>query len=291
MRRLSIIILIILNTAAPPIVLGEDEILIGLIPEENIFRQMDRHRPLAAYLSKHIGVNVKLTILSRYGDIIDRFVSRKMDGALFGAFTGVLAMEKIGVEPVARPVSLDGSSTSQAYVFVRKDSGIRQIKDMRGKRMAFVDRATATGYLYFVALLKENGITDIDKFFREYYFTGSHDAAVHAVLDNRADVGVAKKKIFNKLAEKDPLVRNDLVVLHMSPEFPDTTLCLRKELSEDIKRRIRDVLLSMDKDREGVEVLKKMDAIKFIKANREDFTPLFDMTRKAGVDIRNYKYR
>lgn len=275
----------------PAIASGQEEILIGLIPEENIFRQTDRHRPLASYLSKKTGINVRLTILSRYGDIIDSFKSRKLDGAFFGVFTGVLAMEKLGVEPVVRPVNLDGSSTSQAYIFVRKDSGINQVKDMRGKRMAFVDRATATGYLYFLALLKENGIYDIDRFFREYYFTGSHDAAVHAVMDNRADVGIAKGKIFNKLSEKDPLIRNELMVLYRSPEFPDTTLCLKKELPESTKKKIREILLNMDKDKEGLEVLKKLGAVRFITANREDFKPFLNMVRKTGIDIGNYRYK
>lgn len=291
MKRLFLTIIVLSIIALPSVLMGQEEILIGLIPEENIFRQMDRHRPLASYLSNKMGINVRLTILSRYGDIIDRFVSRKLDGAFFGVFTGVLAMEKLGVEPVARPVNLDGSSTSQAYVFARKDSGINHVKDMRGKRMVFVDRATATGYLYFLVLLKENGVSDVERYFKEYYFTGSHDAAVHAVMDNRADVGIAKGKIFNKLTEKDPLIRNELSVLYRSPEFPDTTLCLKKELPESIKKRIRDILLNMDKDKEGIEVLKKLGAVKFITAKREDFSSFLDMVRKAGIDIRNYRYK
>lgn len=291
MKKLFYAIIVFLFLIFPSIVLSREEILIGLIPEENIFRQMDRHRPLASYLSKKLGVNVRLTILSRYGDIIDSFVSRGMDGAFFGVFTSVLAMEKLGVEPVVRPVNIDGSAVSQAYVFVRKDSGIRGIRDMKGKRMAFVDRATATGYLYFLALLRENGFYDLNSFFREYYFTGSHDAAVHAVMDNRADVGIAKGKVFNRVIEKDPLLRNELIVLYKSPEFPDTTLCLKKELPEDTKKRIRDILLNMEKDREGAEVLKKFGAIRFITADKKDFSELFDIARKAGIDIRNYRYR
>lgn len=274
-----------------PLVAQGKEILIGLIPEENIFRQVEKHRPLVSYLSKKMGVNVRLTILSRYGDIIDRFTSRGIDGAFFGVFTGVLAMEKLGVEPIARPVNLDGSTTSQAYVFVRKDSGIKQVRDMRGKRMAFVDKATATGYLYMYALLKENGISNIEGFFKEYYFTGSHDAAVHAVMDNRADIGIAKENIFNKMILKDPLIRNELNVLYKSPEFPDITFCLKKEIPEATKNKIRDILLNMDKDREGIEVLKKLGAIKFVTAQKKDFKPFFDMVTKAGIDIRNYRYK
>jgi ABC-type phosphate/phosphonate transport system substrate-binding protein len=42
---------------------AEDEFLIGLIPEENIFRAIQKHRPLEAYLSEKLGVKVKFTIL------------------------------------------------------------------------------------------------------------------------------------------------------------------------------------------------------------------------------------
>jgi len=284
-------LIILLSIIFPPVVSGQEEILIGLIPEENIFRQMDRHRPLASYLSRKLGVNVRLTILSRYGDIVDSFVSRRMDGAFFGVFTSVLAMERLGVEPVVRPVNLDGSSTSQAYIFVRKGSGINGIRDMKGRRIAFVDRATATGYLYLIALLRENGISNLDSFFREYYFTGSHDASVHAVMDNRADIGIAKGRVFRKLSEKDPLIKNELVILFRSPEFPDTTLCLKKDMPESLKKRIRDTLLNMDRDRDGVEVLKALGAIRFMPATRDDFKAFFDVAKKAGIDIRNYRYR
>jgi len=48
-------LLILAAVMAWPLRAWGDEILIGLIPEENIFNQMERHRPLAAYLSKKVG--------------------------------------------------------------------------------------------------------------------------------------------------------------------------------------------------------------------------------------------
>lgn len=268
----------------------QDELLIGLIPEENIFLQMDKHRPLADYLSGKLGINVRLTILSRYGDIIDSFVSREMDGAFFGVFTGVLAMEKLGVEPVARPVNIDGSATVQSYIFVRQDSGIKNVDDMKDKRFAFVDRATVTGYLFAIAFLRERGVVNIDKYFREYYFTGSHDAAIYSVLDNRADIGIAKSKVFKRMIGKDPIIKDELTVLAVSNEFPDTTLCLRKDLSDNIKSKIKEILLNMDKEDEGRKVLNKLMALRFVEAKKDDFRPLFELADKAGINIKRYKY-
>jgi ABC-type phosphate/phosphonate transport system substrate-binding protein len=75
------IILLAVAMLAPANVMAQDEFIIGLIPEENIFKQVKRHRPLAEYLTEKLGIKVKFTILSRYPDIIDRFVTRRMDGA------------------------------------------------------------------------------------------------------------------------------------------------------------------------------------------------------------------
>jgi len=270
---------------------GEEEILIGLMPEENIFTQMDRNRPLAAYLTKKLGTKVRFTILSRYGDVLDRFMSRKMDGAFFGVFTSVLAMEQLDAEPIVHPVNLDGSSAVQSYIFVRKDSNIASVQDMKGKRIAFVDKATVTGYLFALSFLRELGVQDIKTYFRDISFTGSHGSTIYAVLDGRADIGTAKSRIFHQLVKKDHSIKEELTILATSPSFPGTTLFLRKDLPPAKRLQIRDILLGMDKDAEGKEVLKKLEASMFVEAKKSHFQPFFDVAKKAGIDVKTYKYK
>src|SRR5512139_292077 len=171
---LALLLCIGLPAAAPAPAAGQQKLLIGLIPEMNIFEQKARFKLLGEYLSKQTGVTVRFTLLSRYGNILDSFVTEKMDGAFFGSFTGALAIQKLGVVPLARPVNLDGTSTYQGYLFVRKDSGIKNARDMKGKRMAFVEKATTAGYIFPRAYLRENGITDIDHYFGDVFFAGSH---------------------------------------------------------------------------------------------------------------------
>ncbi len=270
---------------------GAEEILIGLIPEENIFTQMDRHRPLAAYLTKKLGARVRFTILSRYGDVLDRFMSRKMDGAFFGAFTSALAMEQLGAEPVVHPVNLDGSSAVQGYIFARKDSGISSLEDMKGKRIVFVDKATATGYLYALSFFMERGVQNIKTYFSDLSFTGSHGSAIYAVLDGRADIGIAKSKIFQQMVRKDPGIKEELLIIARSPEFPGTTLFLRKDFPKARRSQIRELLLGMHEDAEGMEVLKKLEAEMFIEANRSNFKAFFEIAGKAGINVKTYKYK
>ncbi len=270
---------------------SEQEILIGISPEENIFKQMEKHRLLADYIFAKTGIKMKLTILSRYGDVIDGFVSRKMDGAFFEGFPAILAMDRLGVEPLVRYVNLNGKSTVQSYVFVRKDSGIKNAKDMIGKRIAFVDRATITGYLFAVAFLKDGGVSNLDRYLKEYYFTGSHDSVIFSVLDYRADIGTAKNKFYEMLLEKYPAVRDELTVIAKSPEFPETCLFIRRDLQSAVKSRLKETLLAMDKDIEGINILKKMEIKGFADTKIEDFRPVYEFINRSGIDIKKYKYR
>ena len=181
-------------------------LLIGILPEMNVFKKKQRFKLLGDHLSKKTGLKVQFTILSRYGNIVDSFTVEKMDGAFFGSFTGALAIKKLGVIPLARPVNLDGSSTYHGYLFTRKDSGIKTISDMKHKRMAFVDKATTAGYLFPLAYLRENGVTDTNHFFSETFFAGSHDAAINAVLEKKADLGAAKHSVYDRENKHDPRV-------------------------------------------------------------------------------------
>ena len=134
------------------------QIVIGLIPEQNIFRQIDRYQPLADYLSSKSGLTIRLKVLSGYGNVINNFISLGMDGAFFGSFTYVLAHAKLGVEVLARPEGIDGISTYHGLIFAREDSGIKSVKDMRGKRFALVDKGTIAGYLFPVHYFYKSGI-------------------------------------------------------------------------------------------------------------------------------------
>lgn len=269
---------------------GEEEFLIGLIPEENIFTQMKRHKPLAEYLSEKLGVPVRFTILSRYPHIITRFVTRHLDGAFFGAFTGALAQETLFVEPIARPVGLDGNMTTNGYVFTHIGSGINNVSQMRGKSIAYVDQVTATGYLYALYLLKTNGVKDLDGFFRRSEYTGGHDTALYTVLADRADIGVAKARIIDQIRTRDPMAKEEIKILYKSPDLPDNTFCVRKDLPDEFKLKLRNILLSMHKNPKGQEVLKLFAAMQFTIAEADDFEPVHRMTRRVGIDLKNFKY-
>lgn len=265
-------------------------IRIGLIPERDIFSQKQRYEPIAEYLSKRIRANVELVVLSRYGNIIENFVSNRLDGAFFGSFTGALAHRKLHVEAIARPEYPDGTSTYHGLLLVRKDSGITSVEDMKGKRFAFVDKATTAGYLLPLYYFKTHGIDNLDTFLKETYFAGTHDGVIHDVLERKAEIGAAKNTVFSLLASSDPRISEELSILARSPDVPENALCVRADLDESIKDNLRIALLSMDQDKAGKAILRDFGAARFIDTTEDDYTAVFEYADTIGLDLEIYDY-
>ncbi len=265
-------------------------LLIGLIPEQNIFRQLERYEPLADYLSGKIGVKIELRVLTRYGNIIDNFVSAGLDGAFFGSFTYTLAHAKLGVEVLARPVSIDGTSTYHGLIFVRKDSGIKTPKDMEGKIFAFVDKATTAGYLLPLAYFKKYGIKDYKVYLKERYFTGTHEHAIYDVLNKKADIGAAKNTVFQRLADTDSRITDELVILRRSPDVPENGLAVRKDLDDSIKNKLKIAILNMHNDPDGRNVLKNFGAQRFIKTTDDDYSGVYKYIKEINLNLATYDY-
>jgi phosphonate transport system substrate-binding protein len=278
------------ETPAPRQPAPEKTLLIGVTPEHNIFKQIRRYEPLADYLSEKTGVRVTLKVLTYRGNIIDNFQSLKLDGAFFGSFSYVLAHAKLGVVALARPEAPDGTSSYHGVLFVRKDGGIRTVRQMKGKRLALVARATTAGYLFPSIFLRRAGVRNPEIFFKEIYHTGSHEGTIDDVLDRKADVGVSKNTVYNRFAAENPRIDRELVILGTSDDVPENALALRKDIGDSVKGKLADALISMHADPEGAKVLKAFGARRFIGTTDADFMPVMEYTRELGIDLASFKF-
>ncbi len=261
-----------------------------LVPEKNVFEQRRRYQYITDYLSEKMDMNFTVEIMTSYGNISETFVDGEADAGFFGSFSYVLTHAKAGVEPIARPVWPGDNSTYRGYIFVRKDSRIESVKDMKDRNLVLVDKATTAGYIYQLFYFKYYGI-NIEEYFSSISFASSHDAAAWAVYTGEADIGGAKDTIYNSLTEEYPDFKDQMLVLAESPEVPSNGLGVRKDLNPAIKLRIKTLLLSLHKSPEGRKVLKDFGAIKFIETSDEDYKVLYNMVRQLGIDLHTYSYK
>src|SRR5438034_8646487 len=140
-------------------------------------------------LGKLVGVPVRVTVASDYAAVIEALRNRTADLAFVHPVGYVLANREAKATIVARNL-WHGKSSFTSRFFVRAGSGLRQLEDLRGKTIAFVDPASSSGYIYPMVLLVKRGFVrnrDPKTFFREVVFSGAHDASMRALLNGHVD--------------------------------------------------------------------------------------------------------
>jgi len=271
------------NVAEPP------GISIGLIPEQDIRNMAQRYEPLAAYLGKKLNMRVALVYLDNYGEVCDKFIYKQLDAAFFGSFSYALTHAKSGIEPIARP-DYAGTSTYRGLIIVRKDSNIKDVTDMRNKRLALVHRATFAGYLYPLYYFKKHKVADLESFFSKVMFAGSHDKAILAVLNGEADIAVPKDLVYERMVKENPDLRQKLIVLSASGQVPSNAFCVRKDLELGLKDKLRNILLNLQNDQEARPVLASLGATRFIETSDKDYSNLYEIIKVLGLDLNTYPY-
>lgn len=295
-RNLLIVLACItINICCPAFVFPQSplpELRLGIIPEQNIFKQNQKYSALAHYMSGKAGVKVSITVLPDYGSVLYDMKSGLIDGAFFGSLSGAIAHERLEAEAVARPITNEGKASYHGHIFVRKDSGITNVKGMRGKTLVLIEKGSSCGYLYPLAYFRMNGVTDLQTFFKNYYFAGSHDAAINAVLNSRADVGVAKSTVYYSMRAANPRIEKELLILDESQEFPSHGLFLKKSVNPSIRNAVTKALFEMHGDPEGRSVLKAMEIAGYVSANvQNDYQNVFDLAKKAGINLKTYNLK
>jgi phosphonate transport system substrate-binding protein len=270
---------------------ARQKIIIAIIPETNLIKQMERFTPLCHYLEVKTGLEVDVRPMSNYGQIYEEMRDGNIDAGFFGSFVYVLTRARIGIEPLVRPVDRNEKSTYTGLTFVRKDSGIRSPADMKGKTIALADPSTTAGYLSQREYLKNNGI-NIDKDLT-IFWTGSHDAAVKAVLLGQAEIGGAKDKIVRKIQKMNRVFDSTAVIIDETPRngVPDNTFAVRKGLDRKITAKLKKTFLEMRSDPYGKEVLSRFGATRFISTTDDDFKSLYKLVSHLNVDLQSYPYK
>ncbi len=230
---------------------------------------------IADLLSKKTGLLVKAKIATSYAAAIEAIGANKVDIGWLATFSYVLAKEKYDVD-LLLIVSRFGSPTYRGQIIVKDGSGIKTLKDLKGKRMAFVDPASTSGHIFPKTLLLSKGISP-ENFFSKSLFAGSHNAVIFSILKGEVDAGATYDDARAAIAKVYPEVYSQTRILAYTKDIPNDTVCASKNLDPIIKEKIKKGLRNLSKDPEGSKALKRIYGI----SELIDFDALFDPVRKA----------
>lgn len=157
----------------------------------------------------------------------------------------------------------DGASEYCSVLFVRGDSELYTLQDLRGSTVAWVDRCSAAGYLLPRMHLVAEGLR-LEKLFAGERFLGSHDSVVRAVFDGSADVGATyggppgspqanERSGFHDVDPRQPV----RVIFRSGPVPSDAVVC-DAALPVDIRVRVTAALIHLGTFAVGRRVTRRL---------------------------------
>jgi len=226
----------------------QETLTLAFIPQENPEKLLDDISVIRDYLSEELGMQVDGYVTLDHASAVEALRNRTADISFMGALPYVLAHHHIDAQVVLAEV-YRGSPMYRARLFVRRDSGITDLADMRGKSIAFADPISESGYLYPLDLFADAGFLapgdDPQSFFSSVYFAGGYQQAIQAVANGYVDAA-GSSQFAELLLTPEQLL--EVTWIAESDLIPSHAVIARGDLDPGVVEAFKKAMLKLNED-------------------------------------------
>jgi len=241
------------------------------------------------YLHKETGYYFKSGIPTSYVAVIEAFGTSRADIAVMNSFGYILANQKYGANARLTAIRY-GRKHYNGMFITRVDSGIDKIEDLEGKKIAFTDSSSSSGFLFPLKILKEKGIRP-----GQEVFAMKHDNVVTMVYQGQVDAGAcfyspptkegrirdAREKVMTQF----PDVEEKVKILTITEDILNDPFVFRKDLPPELVKKVLAAITSFLDSPEGKESFKATYNFEgVIPATDQDYDGLREMIKLNELD-------
>ena len=164
-------------------------------------------------------------------------------------------------------------------VIVRSESNFTTFADLRGRRWAYNEPNSHSGYNLTRYMLAQIG--EFDDFFGHVTEAGSHQAALQLLLDGKIDGTSIDSTVLEIELKHQPEISNHIRKLTSWGPSPIPPWVIHKQVPSHMRDKIRRTLLEMDSDWKGKALLADLGIKKFTHVSDANYDPIREMEIKA----------
>ncbi len=265
-------------------------ITLGMLPGGNPQIVEKESFILAEKLQNKIGIPVQVYISKNYMGLVDAIKNKKVDFAILSAMTYVMVEKETQVKVLLKKTWNKGGAFYYSSIITKKDSPINSAKDLKNKRMVFVDEKSTSGYLYPQVFLKKQSIFDKD--FKSVLFSGNHAASIDMLESGKADAAAVfsddengKIGAWTRFSKNK---KNKFKVIWLSDPIPNDPIIVRQDFYDEYPKTTHEIMYNLiEIQSENNNLLTEaLGSSALMPATSKQYEPVREMLKTLQINFK-----
>ncbi|MBI5212662.1 MAG: phosphate/phosphite/phosphonate ABC transporter substrate-binding protein [Nitrospirae bacterium] len=228
---------------------GPRTIKVAVLPLYSAITLYDRYDPLMRYLSYKTGYEFKLVIPKDFEDFMQVVKSGSVDFSYQNPYIFALIDRERDIKPLVTTIGednppdewMEGGDRFRGVIIVRNDSKIKEVRELRDRKVLITSPKSAGGYLSQRLFLLKLGIdTERDL---KIIDAKRQENVILGVYRGEADAGFVRESAL--VVWKDAVDMKKIRVLVKTASLPNWPFALCRDIKPSLVNYVKDLLVGM----------------------------------------------
>jgi len=256
----------------------EDVIRVGVAAMISPKETARYYTDMVMYVGEKTGRKIEIVQKENYAEMDSLLERKEVDLAFLCSGPYVKNRDKFGAELLVAPQSY-GQPFYYAYIIVHKDSPIKSLEELKGKKFAFTDPKSNTGKLVPTFMIAKKFNETPERFFSDVMYSKSHDKSIELVAKKLTDGASIDSLIYDYSAKKNPVFTRLTKIIEKSPPYGIPPVVVNKSVDSKLKESVKNAFLNMHNDPKGRAILQGIMVDKFIVPKDSDYDSVREMEK------------
>jgi phosphonate transport system substrate-binding protein len=253
---------------APVAQAAEDALVLGVFPRRNAAETTRMFKPLADHLARQLNRHIVLVTARDFESFWQGVTAQRYDIVHYNQYHYIRSAQHY---QVIAHIEEFGKSTIAGVIYVRKDSGIASLTQLRGRTVLFGGGEDAmVSYIANRYLLQQAGLKKDD--FKSMFAVNPPNSIV-ALHRQQADAAGAGDGVLDLPVVKKTVQGDDLVALASSAPLLQLPIAVKRSMPADMRSTVQSALVGLKSSEAGMQVLKSAAMTGMGAAEDKDYDP------------------
>jgi len=241
---------------------------------------------LKNYLNEQTGYDIGFKFARSYA-VMESFIgNNNVDFAYVCGATYVDMLEKYNVELLVLP-TIDNKPYYNSLIITKNKSKYNKLSELKGAVFAMSDPDSNSAALVPQYEIYKRGY-NFQTFFSKVIFTYDHGESIDSVLSGYVDAASVDSVVYKAFVNRYKEKAKELKIIEDFDLYPIPPFIIKKEIKNEVKKRLQEAFLSLKKKKKGREILKSMAIDSFIKPNNLSYEKINEI--KRYIDKKRVSY-